>query len=244
MTDHMVNRVSEECISPGHPLAGLFTNLPSDIPFSDAMNDILTGCTPDQISDEYKGLLQNSIDLTMECANEVMNSNPAVTTAYLNISEVAAIKMYSMGAEPSDAGLSHLLNKALREEIRDKLKPFVKILWLLMHAMRKAQPYPRPMVYRGVKLDLSDQYREGQIVTWKGFTSTTTTMGVLNQPLFLVQLREIEPLDPILNYGNGNWNAQLREIEPLDPILNYGNGNWNTQVVQSEDLSSPAPVIT
>eukprot|EP01041_Mallomonas_annulata_P014157 gene14157-biopygen7155 len=122
------------------------------------------------------------VDVAMDCAEQELDSNPAVS---MTVDEVAAIKMYTMAAEPPTTALYYLLNKALREKNRDKLKPFVKILWLLMQALRKAQPYPGTLVYRGIKENLSNQYRKGLKVTWQGFTSTTTTVDVLSQDLYL-----------------------------------------------------------
>eukprot|EP01041_Mallomonas_annulata_P042203 gene42203-biopygen11048 len=99
-----------------------------------------------------------NVDLAMECAEEDMISNPAVAAAdNMTVDEVAAIKMFTMTVEPPTTAFYYLLNKALREEDRAHVKPFVKILWLLMQAMRKALP----VVYRGVKGDLSATYRKG-----------------------------------------------------------------------------------
>eukprot|EP01041_Mallomonas_annulata_P012778 gene12778-biopygen6277 len=196
-------------------------------------------------------------DVAMDCANEDMYSNPAVEAASMTVDEIASIKMYTMAADPPTSSLYYLLNKALREKNRDKLKPFVKILWLLMQALRKAQPCSRPVVYRGVKKDLSSQYREkGQVITWKGFTSTTTALDVLSQDLFLgttgsrtmfhieltsgrarmiSALSMVEGENEVLLPPNsrfeveailgptsdGLFTVQLKEMEPRDPILQF-----------------------
>eukprot|EP01036_Dinobryon_divergens_P042501 gene42501-biopygen34138 len=82
-----------------------------------------------------------------------------------------------MAVEPPSTSLYYLLNKALREKNRSSIRPFVKILWLLMHALKKAQPYS-DNVFRCGKLDLSGQYVKGQKVTWPAFTSTTTSTAL------------------------------------------------------------------
>eukprot|EP01036_Dinobryon_divergens_P061993 gene61993-biopygen37145 len=170
--------------------------------------------------------------------------------------EVAAIKMYNMAVEPSESSLYYILNKALREQDRNKLKPFVKILWLLMHALKKARPCPDPVIYRGVKLDLSNVYHKGQTVIWQGFTSTTTSLDVLRQNLLLgttsprtlfhIELtsdraRMISDLSmnsgekDVLLPPNSRFEVEsvlnssiddlfivhLRELEPIDPILDF-----------------------
>jgi hypothetical protein len=43
----------------------------------------------------------------------------------------------------------------------------------------------RLTVYRGVKLDLRAQYPQGSTVTWWGFSSCTTAIGVLSNERFL-----------------------------------------------------------
>eukprot|EP01041_Mallomonas_annulata_P012185 gene12185-biopygen5950 len=247
-------------ITPGNPLAGLFKNLPpGNVPFREAMNQLLSApqtmpltMVPATMDVESLSLCA---DVAMDCANEDMYSNPAA--AGLTVDEIAVIKMYTMPSEPPTTALYYLLNKALREKNRDKLKPFVKLLWLLMQALRKAQPCSRPVVYRGVKKDLSSQYREkGQVITWQGFTSTTTALDVLSQDMFLgtngsrtmfhielttgrarmiSDLSMVEGENEVLLPPNsrfevesilgptadGQLTVQLKEIEPKDPILRF-----------------------
>eukprot|EP01041_Mallomonas_annulata_P013541 gene13541-biopygen6724 len=121
-------------ITPGNPLAGLFRNLPpGNIPLREAIDQVLSAIIPGVDVESLKVC----VDVAMDCANEDKYSNPAAVG--MTVDEIAAIKIYTMPSEPPTTALYYLLNKALKEENRDKLKPFVKILWLLMQALRKAQ---------------------------------------------------------------------------------------------------------
>ena len=98
----------------------------------------------------------------------------------LSIEEAAAVCVYSM-----EFGTYKGLNKLLREENRDLLRPFVNYLWLLMHGLSKC---PRPkatLVYRGVPCGVSASYIVGSVVIWSSFSSCTTDVAVLENAMFL-----------------------------------------------------------
>jgi hypothetical protein len=80
----------------------------------------------------------------------------------LSQDESASIMLYTMGWEPLDKCLYVVLNAALA-----RLPPL------------------RETVYRGVKLDLSNEYTDGETIIWWGFSSCTTGLSVLQSELFL-----------------------------------------------------------
>ncbi|CAF1495820.1 unnamed protein product, partial [Adineta steineri] len=98
--------------------------------------------------------------------------------------ESASIMLYSMDWEPQEACLYFALNAALRTEDRPKLKPWFSYLRLILTALEKLPSTPRS-VFRGVKLNLSEKYPEGRTFIWWGFSSCTTSMGVLENEQFL-----------------------------------------------------------
>eukprot|EP01036_Dinobryon_divergens_P036926 gene36926-48175_t len=101
--DRMLNIGFTEEVRAGNPLAGLFLDLSPNIPFREAMNQMLTKCTPGQISDKFKRLLEISVELAMDCAMEDIYSNPAVAAAGMTVDEVAAIKIYTMASNPAES---------------------------------------------------------------------------------------------------------------------------------------------
>ncbi|CAF3730283.1 unnamed protein product [Adineta steineri] len=98
--------------------------------------------------------------------------------------ESASIMLYSMEWEPHDKCLYFVLNAALRTEDRRKLKPWFLYLKLILTALEKL-PFTRRHVFRGVNLDLSDQYTKGKKFVWWGFSSCTTSLEVLENEQFL-----------------------------------------------------------
>ncbi|CAF1043336.1 unnamed protein product [Adineta steineri] len=98
--------------------------------------------------------------------------------------ESASIMLYSMEWEPHEKCLYFALNTTLRTEDRRKLKPWFSYLKLILTALEKL-PSTRCNVYRGVNLNLSEQYTEGKKFVWWGFSSCTTSIGVLENEQFL-----------------------------------------------------------
>ncbi|CAF2157640.1 unnamed protein product [Rotaria magnacalcarata] len=99
--------------------------------------------------------------------------------------ESASIMLYTMGWEPPEECLYVVLNTTLRATDRQqKLKPWYLFLRLLLNALFRLPLLPT-IAYRGVKLDLSRRYIEGETIVWWGFSSCTTSVGVLKSELFL-----------------------------------------------------------
>ena len=97
----------------------------------------------------------------------------------------AAIMLYSMGWEPLEECLYVALNDTLRSVDREKLKPWFLFLKLFLTALTRLPSIPHLIVYRGVKLDLSEQYQKGDTIIWWGFSSCTTSIEVLQSEQFL-----------------------------------------------------------
>ncbi|CAF2166814.1 unnamed protein product, partial [Rotaria magnacalcarata] len=99
--------------------------------------------------------------------------------------ESASIMLYTMEWESVDESLYRVLNKILRsEDRRRQLKPWHLFLRLFLNALFRL-PLLSTTVYRGVRLDLSMQYREGETIVWWGFSDCTTSVGVLEPELYL-----------------------------------------------------------
>ncbi|CAF3905161.1 unnamed protein product [Rotaria sp. Silwood1] len=99
--------------------------------------------------------------------------------------ESASIMLYTMSWEPLDECLYVVLNNTLRAPDRQqKLKPWYLFLRLFLNALFRLPLLPT-MAYRGVKLDLSKRYIEGETIVWWGFSSCTTSVGVLKSDIFL-----------------------------------------------------------
>jgi hypothetical protein len=103
---------------------------------------------------------------------------------HLTKDESASIILYSMEWEPQEECLYYVLNATLRVENRRKLVPWFLYLKLVLTALSRL-PSVQRTVYRGIRGDLHNPYKEGESVVWWGFSSCTTTMGVLQNDQFL-----------------------------------------------------------
>ncbi|CAF4947539.1 unnamed protein product, partial [Rotaria socialis] len=99
--------------------------------------------------------------------------------------ESASIMLYTMTWEPPTECLYMILNDILRTKDRQqKLAPWYLYLRLFLNALFRLPLLPT-IAYRGVRLDLSNRYIKGETIVWWGFSSCTTSMGVLQSDLFL-----------------------------------------------------------
>ena len=96
----------------------------------------------------------------------------------LTLDESAAIHLYTMQWEEPHVSLYTTLNRILRSERREPLKPWFRYLKLILTALFKL-PSVRSTVWRGVRGNLSDQYDDEHI--WWGFSSCTENMEVMQQ---------------------------------------------------------------
>ena len=108
--------------------------------------------------------------------------DPARPPVATTVQEAAAIMLYTQ-----QTCIYPRLNSALRDHINpEKLAPFLPYLKLLLKGLNKL-PLMRARVYRGVTLDLHDQYNQlqGQVFTWWAFSSSTMRNDLMHTPTFL-----------------------------------------------------------
>ena len=171
----------------------------------------------------------------------------------LSIDESASIRLFTMAWQPKDQCLYIALNKTLRSENRELLKDWFLYLKLIISALLKL-PSLSCHLFRGVKLDFSQQYPKGDKPVWWGFSSCTDSVDVLERKDFLGKTgsrtlfeidcyscrdirqhskytKEIELLLlpatqfeilACLDVGNDLHIVQLKEIEPVFPLIEKG----------------------
>jgi hypothetical protein len=101
--------------------------------------------------------------------------------------ESAAIYLYTTEWEPRDQCLYVVLNSILRSKSRTiKIRPWLLYMKLLLTALFKLRPQ-RMTVWRGISLDLRNEYEKGKTYTWWGFSSCTKSISVLESQYFLGQ---------------------------------------------------------
>lgn len=166
----------------------------------------------------------------------------------LSRDEAASIMLYSMGWEPPEQCLYVVLNQTLRSENRSNLKPWFLYLKLFMTALSRLPSVSRT-VYRGIKSDLTFDYRRGTEVIWWGFSSCTTAIDVLKSEQFLGAAghRTIFMIECLSGKDIRKYSYYSSEDEILLPfatqfvvtgVLDQGNGLFLVQM-REEDLFSP-----
>jgi hypothetical protein len=100
----------------------------------------------------------------------------------VSIDGVAYLMGYS--DEATTPPLYQDMNTKSYNHDRSQIEPYGEYMVGMVKCMRDIEPYPDKQVFRGVKTDLKDQYPEGRKVTWYGFSSTTKSAKVLENPQF------------------------------------------------------------
>lgn len=120
----------------------------------------------------------------------------------------SAIMLYTSNAIYKD------LNAALRNEDRRKISKYFKYLRLLLEALRTL-PQKNKTVWRGISVDLFDQYQVGSTITWWGVSSCTADINVAKQfmkgcggkcTLLTVETSTAADISDITFFGNEKEN--------------------------------------
>ncbi len=108
----------------------------------------------------------------------------------LSPNESASIRLYTMEWTGSQASLYTILNRTLRGDDRNNLRPWFKYLKLFLSAVVKIPCAPSQTVWRGVRRNASETFPRGTEVIWWSFSSCTTTLTVLENELYLGHMGE------------------------------------------------------
>ena len=121
--------------------------------------------------------------------------------------ESAAIYLYSM--ETGEDSLYQHLNRILRDANRQKIVPWFYLLKLLDSALAKV-PIVKGSIWRGVPLDVSEQYQRDELVTWSSFSSCSSLVEVVegflkpnqNSTLFMIEAVDGRDISAYCMYRN------------------------------------------
>jgi hypothetical protein len=104
----------------------------------------------------------------------------------LTTNESASIMLYSMEWQSKEESFNLILNRTLRDENRDKLKPWFLYLKLFMKSLSKL-PSIYCYVYRGVSVDLSREYLKGKTFIWWGFSLCKQSIEIFEEEQNLIK---------------------------------------------------------
>ena len=114
-----------------------------------------------------------------------LNRTPEIPPDGLTVDESASIRLYTLQWQGTHRSLYSMLNYTLKTGHRDDLQPYFKYLKLFLTALIKLPCILPQTIWRGVTRDLSAEFPSGTVVTWRAFSSCTTTMNVLENNMFL-----------------------------------------------------------
>ena len=104
----------------------------------------------------------------------------------LTVDESSSIALYSLEWNPREKSFYFILNETLRAPNRQTLLPtWFRFLKLFFTGLSKLPSTGHRIIFRGVKLDLRDRYKEGERIVWWGFSSCTKTVGLLENEEFV-----------------------------------------------------------
>jgi hypothetical protein len=100
---------------------------------------------------------------------------------HLSSDESASIMLYTLEWMPRESSFYFILNGILRSQNRQELLPWFLFLRLFIFALSKLPSTQHRIVYRGIKMDVSDEFPKGKTFIWWAFSSCSSTIEVLEQ---------------------------------------------------------------
>lgn len=134
--------------------------------------------------------------------NKYASLNSVITAGNINVDERAAIYFYTLEFPAREWNLYSRLNKDLTTPQREQTAPQWKhYLHYLFSALKKTPFYTTTQdLYRGVAEDLvtkyPQKYKVNNIITWYGFTSTSTKMDTVRKILDKYKKQRSSSADP------------------------------------------------
>jgi hypothetical protein len=130
----------------------------------------------------------------------------------LTSEESAAIRLYTMEWPKHHESIYIQLNRALRSEERDRLRPWFSYLKLILTALYKL-PSIKGIVWRGICGDVSEDYKKDYI--WWGFSSCTTRMEIMQQFTGSSDVSTIFMIECVHGKSISNYSQLKKENEIL-----------------------------
>ncbi|CAJ1400259.1 unnamed protein product [Effrenium voratum] len=129
---------------------------------------------PKTLADGCKGICgKKDVDSCTKKGDALQKKKAGKPVKPMNKDLYGSILLYTSNA------IYKQLNKALRDEDRDKVGSFFPYLRILFEACARL-PAKEVTLWRGVGVDLYDQYKVGSTITWWGVSSCTSDKNVAN----------------------------------------------------------------
>lgn len=189
------NRLLDMALEDGAPRAPLSGLFPADLPLPSLEDALMPLAATLPHLHPSSG---RSVKIARKQAKRAQAKHPNIS-----MDKCIAIVLYTMEEIPREDSLYYALNLALRNQMRNAVRPWREYVWLLLHALRELPPAAEMMVFRGCKTtpaDLGLELTKGFDFTWSSFSSTATTQGVMQTfvgqsgPRTLMTIKMTEPV--------------------------------------------------
>jgi hypothetical protein len=167
--------------------------------------------------------------------------------------ESASIYLYTM--DWGEQSLYRVLNEALREKDRSVLVPWHGYLKLFNTALQKLPSHDMNL-WRGINVDITKNYKEGEELTWWSYNSCSSAVKVMKQflgpisTLLMVEAKNGKLISAYSNFPDENevilgLGTRLRVVSDAlsDPSLNVVH-LLELSDTSGEELSAPLAGMT
>ena len=154
--------------------------------------------------------VNDSAQVLMDCKEVVDENKDVIEENYLqNKEEATVIASYTYEAGKDETSPYRIINDKLWENsTQDQLINKKGYLRLLLRALRKL-PITKPQtLYRGITLG-GHEYKVGEEIVWKGFSSTSTNMKVAQN---FLKIKEAKRVEGTLFEIRNVWGYDVRDF--------------------------------
>jgi hypothetical protein len=168
---------------------------------------------------------------------------------HLSSDESASIMLYTLEWMPRESSFYFILNEALRSQNRQQLLPWFLFLRLFIFALSKLPSTEHRIVYRGIKMDVGDEFPNGKTFIWWAFSSCSSTIEVLEQFLGQTGHRTIFNIECDSAKDMTQHSFYERENEVLmyparqfQVVSSFNSGN-QLRIIHLKEMQPPFPHI-
>jgi len=181
----------------------------------------------------------------------VVKQNCVAPQDHLTSDESGSIMLYSMEWYSPEKSFYFYLNQNLRSENRQLLKPWFFYLRLFLHSLSKLPSFNRT-IYRGIKMDLINEYPLGRTFVWWAFSSCTDSIGTLENEQFFGQTgqRTLFMIQSSTGVNIRDHSMFPSENEVLlicarqFQVVSHLNAGNDLHLIQIKEIEPPFPFVS
>ena len=180
----MQRRLGDAALEPFQPMQPLsrhfsaLGNAPPTYSLSQAVQDIITAIRAGGVLIDEATLL----DFVQSCEENATDMKTFGDPTELSQPDIASLLLFTAEFPNPSESLYKVLNACLRSRDRMQSIPFIRFIWLMLHALKKCESFEATgsnLVYRGMTgaIDISGSV-SGRTITWSQFSSCTSDLHV------------------------------------------------------------------